>query len=348
MKSIFFLCLVAFTYAVNAQHVLTKAANEPVPGDAYTDIEYDTTVNISRATGTNQTWNFSSCVQTTNNATASFSASTAVPESSLFPGTNLVQSDAAGTYTMYKVTTTPTTQVEMLGFYDIPNASPTTFTNSAILYRWPITSGTTFSDTFSGPIDIGNNTTAPLNGTVITTGSGTGNVILPGGAQINNVLQVKSDFTLKILIAVPPLTFTQTVKETVYQYYHASQKFPLVTQVDNKITIGSILGSTVDVAFVMSVNQKVAVGITEQNFDASFQILPNPARDVIKISFNNTQNEPLSLKLFNALGQEVKQFTFNQGTFVDSLIDIKDLESGWYTVQTKWGNRVANRKLLVY
>ena len=79
MKSIFFLCLVAFTYAVNAQHVLTKAANEPVPGDAYTDIEYDTTVNISRATGTNQTWNFSSCVQTTNNATASFSASTAVP-----------------------------------------------------------------------------------------------------------------------------------------------------------------------------------------------------------------------------------------------------------------------------
>jgi hypothetical protein len=348
MKTFLLLFLFVFSCAVNAQHILTKSANEPLPGDVFTDVEYDTTVNISRATGTNQTWNFSSCVQTTNNATATFSANTAVPESSLFPGTNLVQSDAAGTYTMYKVTTTPTTQVEMLGFYDIPNSSPTTFTNTAIIYRWPITSGTTFSDTFSGPIDIGNNTTAPLNGTVITTGSGTGNLILPGGAQINNVLQVKSDFTLKILIAVPPLTFTQTVKETVYQYYHASQKFPLVTQVDDKITIGSILGSTVDVAFVMSVNQKVAVGITEQNYDATFQILPNPARDAIKITFPNLQNEPLTVKLFNALGQEVKQLYFPNNTFVDSIIDLKDLDAGWYTVQTKWGNRVANRKLLVY
>jgi hypothetical protein len=33
---------------------------------------------------------------------------------------------------------------------------------------------------------------------------------------------------------------------------------------------------------------------------------------------------------------------------VDSIIDLKDLDAGWYTVQTKWGNRVANRKLLVY
>lgn len=348
MKHAFLLLMLTVSFSVNAQLILTKLANEPVPGDSFTDIEYDTTSAISRTTGANQTWNFSSCVQTTNNATATFSASTAIPESSLFPGTNLVQSDAAGTYTMYKITTTPTTQVEMLGFYDVVNASPTTFTNSAIFYRWPISSGTTFSDTFAGPIDIGNNTTAPLNGTVITTGSGTGNLILPGGEQLSNVLQVKSNLTLKIIIAVPPLTFTQTVKETLNQYYHASQKFPLLTQFDDKITLASILGSTVDVAFGMSVNQRVAVGITEQNFDAAFQIVPNPAHDYIKISFSNPQNETLSFKLYNAIGQEVKHVSFAKNAFVNTTIDIRDLNSGWYTVQTTWGDRVANRKLLVY
>ncbi len=349
MKKIYFL-LIGFVWSVSALHaqlILTKAFNEPVPGDVFSEIEYDSTALVPRATGNNQTWNFSSCTQSTLTASASFSASAAVPQASLFPGTNLIQYDAAGTYTMFKVSTTPTTQVEMLGFYDITNSAPSIFTNSAIFYKWPIATGTTYSDTFAGTIDMGNNTTAPLTGTITTLGSGSGNIVLPGGSQLNNVLQVKSDLTLRILFSIPPITFTQTVKETLYQYYHGSQKFPLLTQFDDKITLASILGPTVDVGFGISVNQNVAVGITDQNYNAQFQIVPNPAQDVIQISFNNQHNEPVEIRVFNALGQAVKVESFGKDTRLNTLLDIRDLPPGWYTVQTRWGTQTALRKLLV-
>jgi len=72
---------------------------------------------------------------------------------------------------------------------------------------------------------------------------------------------------------------------------------------------------------------------TETKNEARVSLYPNPAVDLITIEGNKT--ELASIRIFNALGQEITGITyniFNAGEIVR--IDISDLKAGFYTIKT--------------
>jgi hypothetical protein len=71
-----------------------------------------------------------------------------------------------------------------------------------------------------------------------------------------------------------------------------------------------------------------------------FQLWPNPAKDILNISTDNTEAQ---FKITTAEGQVVKQGTINgKGT-----VSVLDLASGLYVVSLKNANVVVTKKLII-
>lgn len=88
-------------------------------------------------------------------------------------------------------------------------------------------------------------------------------------------------------------------------------------------------------------------GVDEVNQDEnSFSLSPNPASDFVKITFGKNTNTRKQIKVSNALGQLVADFSPANGenTFA---INTKTLDKGVYFVSVTDGNQVTVQKLLV-
>ena len=88
-------------------------------------------------------------------------------------------------------------------------------------------------------------------------------------------------------------------------------------------------------------------GVTETNyFRTKIDILPNPMDNSSTLKFDNFSNEPLTLTVFNSLGQKLKQ--------IDNIVanqihlEREGLPSGLYLVQLKGPqNIIAAAKLMM-
>ena len=77
----------------------------------------------------------------------------------------------------------------------------------------------------------------------------------------------------------------------------------------------------------------VIIGIPENNTDA-FQIIPNPAKDKIKIIPNNLSQGELSIKVFSLSGMFIHEYKLRPGFGNSSqTIDISELNAGLYLLQ---------------
>ncbi|MBL7910037.1 MAG: T9SS type A sorting domain-containing protein [Bacteroidia bacterium] len=315
----------------NAQLTLTKAFNEPVLGNTESRKGYDSVGVIPKNTGTNQTWNFQAFTANTNTSLSTYTTPASVAASSAFAGVTIVEDQGAGNYNFWKATAT---NYELLG-----SASSTLTFNysgsSAIAAIWPVNMGYTNTDTYSGTVSgiaSGN-----LTGTINTVGSGTGTLTIPGGTNFTNILQVKTTNTVIVVVTIPPTTLT--VKGIDYAYYHGSQKFPLMTVSYNDQGTG-YTGKT-------WVNQALITGLNDKNFDATFQVFPNPAKDAFNVSLSNSNNDNGSILIYNAVGQVVKTIELGNASLLEKNINITDLSSGIYIVKTTLGNKTSSRRLLV-
>lgn len=340
MKKIytFLLTGLLFTQNTEAQITLLPQYHEPVAGEVMGSREYDSTSAIPKNVGASQTWDFSSLVMTTVTAmTSTFVAPSSIPSNTAFPGATLADNDGQGNHSFFKSATTPTTQFEVLGLES--GGVMFTYTNSMVYMVWPMTYGNSFTDTFSGSM-----TTSTLNasvtGTVTTTGSGFGTMILPGGAVLNDALQLKSTMTINTA-----LTTTATVNTTnnsiQYIYYHGTQKFPILS-VDYEIGTPPNPGSV-----SITVNHLLAVGLNDYNFDASFAIYPNPAKDNFNVKLSNGPGEICTIEIYNATGQLAKNFNLGHTSHIESSIPLTGLSAGIYVVKTSLGTKSSTRKLIV-
>ena len=326
---------VVLALSANAQLSLTKAANEPVIGDITTRHGYDTLAVLPKSTGANQVWDFSALTTNTVVEVSTYTTVASTPSASTFPSATLAEDDGQGAYTYSKATAT---QYELVGIVD-PNLTLNFAANTAIAAIWPVTMGYTNTDTFSGSASSGT-ATGTAAGTITTVASGTGTLIIPGGPIFTNVLQVKMDQHINLSLVFG--LFTATVVSTDYNYYHSSQKFPLLT-----VSYSDIQGALTSNTGVVKVNNSVILGVTDLNFDATFNVFPNPAKNNFNVKLQNASNANCTVDIVNAIGQTVQTNNLGNDSEILNTISISNLTSGIYMIKTTLGDKVSNRKLIV-
>lgn len=345
MKKIYLLLALGFTLTSNAQLVLTKAANEPVSGDVENRTGLDSVGTVPQNTGANQLWNFSAFAQSTVTSSKTYTNAASVATGTNFPGATYAEQQVGGDDVFFKSTSTPTTQLEMMGIAN-SNGAVFNFTNTLISAIWPVSMGSNISDVGSGTVTV-----ASMNGvvdaTVNATGAGTGTINLPGSQNLTNILQIASTSTLTALIGTAPTTISMVSRNKSYSYFHSSVKFPVLTVEYKNETLTSIMGPTNTVSAEIFINNLVLTGLNDKNFEATFQIFPNPAKNYFDLNLSNPSNENGTVLITNAIGQVVRTIELGNDSQLKRQISISDLQPGVYLVRTTLGNKTSTRKLII-
>jgi len=330
------MAVAATAFALHAQPVLNQASTAPVAGEMRIDKFWDSVSVVPRNTGANQTWNFSSFTLSAQSAdTTWYLSPSAAPGNSLFAGSNLV-SLSGSSYEFYK---SGATNYEDMGYYDV--GAIANYTNSGISYVWPVSFGTSSNDSYDGPLT--GTAVGERWGTISVNASGSGTLIMPGGQQYTNVLQVITKIVDTQTTAASP---SLTIKATGYEYYVAGAKAPILTMTD--LTLISANGS-----FFLSgpktstMVNSAPTGIREQSNDLSWAVFPNPANEQISIKLADAGNEACTIRLYNTLGALVKQATAKNSADTNLQINVSDLSPGIYFVNATQGNKTALKKIVI-
>lgn len=332
MKKIYFLIIaLALGLSVIAQPILTKAFNQPVLGDANTKLICDSVGVVPKNTGSNQLWDFSNFILTSNVETSNY-ISTSAGGGASYTGSSFVESYGSTKFFM-KATAT---QYEIVGIEN-PSFSLNINGNTAIQFAWPVAMGYSKTDAFSGSAHA-NNLNGNVTGNIVSTAPGNGTLIIPGGNTFYGVLQVRMRITAtaSFLLGVT----TVNLKAVDYTYYDANHKFPLLT-----VSYADVTGAYTSKAASIRVNDGI-VGINDLNFDASFNIFPNPAKDNFNVSLDNISNANCTVEIINTMGQTIQLHQLGNDIHISNNISISNLTSGVYFVKTTLGDKVSVRKLI--
>lgn len=329
---IVFMVVIVFALHVKAQPTLTKTFNQPLLGDINTKQLYDSTGVVPKSSGANQVWDFSSLVSNSNTEVSNFISTSAAGGPS-YSGANLVESYGSTKFFMK----TGTTQYEIVAIRNT-NFNLNFSNNTAIQYVWPVSFGYYKNDAFSGTV-FANNLNGNVTGNVITSASGSGTLILPDGTSHPNVLQVK--FSLAAQASFLLGLTTVDVKIVNYFYYDMNNKFPLMG-IRYTDASGAYTSKTAEILVNTSL-----VGINDENFETTFNIFPNPAKDKIYVKLSNPKNEYCKIEVLNTTGQVIKIFDYGNATEISENISIVNFSSGLYFVKTSLGDKCSVRKLII-
>lgn len=336
------LVLLVSTFVLQSQ-TLTQSFNEPVIGDVNnyypTDTALFTTGLPTTITGSTSVWNFTNLRAQLPLITENYVSPSTSTTSASYTGCTVLQN--AGTlFTYLKSTTSPTTQTEVLGLSSTTMSLK--FTNSAILTKYPVSYGSTHTDNISGTFVY--SVSGTCSGNITTNADGLGTLNLPNSQSLTNVLRVKSVQTITLSYIIP----IGTLKQTVYNYYHSSQKFPIVSINYTSITL---TGQTSTVTGVVTGHSAYftaqPVGINSQAINESnFSIYPNPALNQFYLQLDNPNAKPVNVEISDLTGQKVKSIAIGTGN-INEAIATNGMTKGLYFVKVTQGTAVSTRKLLI-
>lgn len=350
MKHTFFYFLILVVINLKSQNlVLTQSFNQPIIGDTNFVYSMDTSAFSSGLpmglSGNNVTWNFTNLNAKPNILETAYVSPITVTNSASFTGCNIVEKQG-GLFTFLKSTITPTTQTELMGITS--STLSFNFTNTAIAFKYPMTFGTSISDNFSGTFVFSLNGTC--SGTLTSNADGYGTIQLPNSLTLTNVLRVKSVQTLNLsasLITGLPPSQIGTIKQTYYNYFHASQKFPVLSV--NYTRISLITSQTPTVNALITGNKKsIIVGLTNNFLDESIiNIYPNPSKGVLNIDIKNSASKNNSMVIYDIMGKIIKQLELENSSDIIDTINLKDLNPGIYFLKLKLGEKILSKKIIL-
>jgi hypothetical protein len=336
MKKIYLTLLGGFFLSqAGTGQTLTQSGNQPVAGDMSSFIGYDSTGIVPKTTGAGVVWNFAGFTPNINTLSSTFQSTTGVASATAFAGATLAENQGGGDYNFYK---TVGTQYELLGSSS-SGTGDFVYSNSAIVANFPVAMGYSLTDTYAGTLSGGLSGT--IAGTITTQGVGTGTLITPNGQTFSNVLLVRSKNWVDVTVT-SPFPAALNVVGVDYNFYHSSQKFPLMT-VSYQTSSGFQASSSADIY----VNNAIITGLNDKNFEASFQIFPNPAKDAFNVNLSNNTGENGVIEIYNSVGQLAKTINLGNTSTLQHTISLSDLGSGIYIVKTTIGSKSSSRKLIV-
>ena len=348
MKKIYLLTFSLFALSqVNAQtYTLTQTNSEPVVGDSYGALPLDTnmvTLPMS-ISGTGVTWSILNVIPANTVTVNSYSAAASFSNAANYPGTNLVQTDSSTT-TYFK--TTPN-KLELLGvdagFFDL-NYN----TNTATIANYPMSYGYSATDlSIGGTMNVPQfSLSGPFTGSMVTTVDGSGTLDLNGVTVLSNCLRVKSTQNISFSLTFGALT--GTIDQTMYNYYHSSSKFPVLSVNYSHIVTAGL--QTLDqYQTQVSTLSNIAIGIKENKGQSlSFKAFPNPANTQVNLQFVLTNSDTYTIEILNNLGQIVKALSLSnmQPGLYNETINIADLSAGMYTIKVTGKTIQGTEKLMI-
>jgi hypothetical protein len=322
----------------NAQNLtLTKSGYEPVIGDKKGTYALDTSFYStglpSNITGTAVTWDFSNLIL---NPTVTLNSSDYVAPASTTvtpPAGATIAEDQNGSYNFYKSVSTPSTQYELQSVKF--GTLSLTFTNTAIVARWPISYGYSLTDAIGGSVTF--SLPATFTGSVTTVADGMGTLLMPQSNTFSNVLRVKSVQTIAVNVFI--IGNIANVKQTTYQYYHSSSKFPILTVNNSSTTF-----STSPPAEVTSASGNanfLAIGVKENSLNAfNFNVFPNPASNAVNVELPKGQVAE-SITLINSIGQTLKSKNNS------NVLNVSDIPNGVYYLEVRSGDRSSRKPVVI-
>jgi hypothetical protein len=318
--------------ALDAQPpVLTQTVNEPKPGDIEHYYAMDTsafTVPLPTNAGAGQSWDFTKLKAFSGINTFSYLAASAVPASSAFAGCTMVQYQPLFNNYM-RSATTPTTQTEVLG---IESGSLTvTFTNSAIMIKFPASFGVTYTDTIAGGFKAGAYN-GECDGDIVFSADATGTLHLPNGVKVNDVLRVKSVQSMTFTLFFP----VGSARQIVYSYFSFQERSPVLMVSYQEITLGS---GTPSVTSSIFGSPSVFTDVEERSsFPGDIRVFPVPASDALHIS--SLPAEAAVVRIRDISGRIVVEVPSSATT------DISGLEPGVYFVELPLAGRTLRKRFL--
>lgn len=341
MKKIYLsiLSLMAFG-AANAQMTLTKAANEPVSGNMYMTTGLDTSNALPNGTsGNGVVWNITGVNTNSTTANNTYTNAASIPSASQYAGATLVELSNTDT-TFWKSTTNT---LEVVG---VSTAQfNLNYTDPAVAYQWPVMYSTTSStDAVAGNLSS-QGQSGSFTGTVDNIADGLGTLNFNGSVSLSNVLRVKSvqDISFNLGGFIPG-----TLTQTMYNYYHSSSKFPVLSiqYVHIQVPVASIDQMTSTVML----NNVVVLGVNEKSInDVIFTAYPNPATDAVSLHFVLAKADNYNVEVVNTLGQTVKHTELSnlQPGMHNEQVDLTGLNKGIYFVKVKGTNAEGVQRVVI-
>jgi hypothetical protein len=320
-------------FSAKAQFNMLAAYHEPTLGVTGTTMYDSAGTAMPHQIGANQTWNFSALSTTASASTGSYVLPSTTPNASLFPGATLAaDGGTTGSVAYFK---SSASMFELLGYsFGTLNI---VYSDPWAIYKWPISYSTNnnFTDAYQYSMSSGG-FTMNISAQVSSSVTGHGTLTLPGGLVLNNVMQIHAIDTQTMTNSLTPGTTTAV---SIYkQYYHSSQRYPILSYMYSKSQ------SSPSVTATYEINHLLAVGIAEQEgLCSNSGIFPNPAHGSFRISCDETKGADVRITLTNIIGQVMRNISAD-GV---SEIDISDLPAGVYTVRISSGPKFVVRKLVV-
>ncbi|PBQ31462.1 hypothetical protein CNR22_06690 [Sphingobacteriaceae bacterium] len=326
-----------FSYSLSAQLSLTQSFNEPQPGDIETTYRMDTSAYSgglpNSISGSNVVWNFTNLKGLQPAFSSNYLSAASVTSAASYTNCNLVQ-ESSGVYTYFRSATTPTTQTELIGINTPYFAA--TFTNTGIIAKYPLNFGSNSTDNMSGAFTSTIAGNGNCSGNISTTADGTGTLNLPGNLTLTNVLRVKSVQTITLISNFIPLG---TLKQSVYHYYHGSQKFPVLSISYEAVT--TLISPTPTItSSVMGSTNFFVTGIKETLLESdAIRLYPNPAQTSVTMQ-QRGDLKLIGCKIYNHSGELVLTNTSDQ------TISLAGLAAGLYHAEIHTDKGSVRKKII--
>lgn len=328
MKKIFLALGVAASFNLSAQFTITSSM-APVAGDVEASVKTLTTGLTTPTSGTNQFWNYTGAVidATASPQSSTYTAVSAAPNASLFPGATIASTSDYVNYSMAKYTT---------GIWEnLGDAAPTltdciVYTDPMSYLTFPFSYGSSHNDThaYATPNET-------VTGSSNTIADGTGTLAIPG-FTFTNVLKVAMSFTQTIFDG----SMTTTFKAKMNAFFNASSKFPLMSVMNYTFSVPGFsmtaIEGSINGAFVVT-------NLNEQNQIDNVSLYPNPAAG--QVSLRNGANSACTAEIFNSIGELVATTEIKEVSV--SSVDISALKPGIYFVHLKNKEARAIKKLII-
>ncbi len=317
--------------AASAQVTLTSAVHGWNPGDSYNYTPCDTVGVNPGPSGTGQTWNFSTLNVNGTPATSSYVAPSSTPYAASFP-TSTVANGASGNYYFYQGNAT--------GIFIVGLGTPSyimTYSNTDQLMSFPFAYGNSFSDTHAASYTFASYT-GTRSGSTTVNADGAGTLVLPSGSYATvrlKTIQVDNDSLL---------TTGVNTTSTVYSWFSATQKFPLM-QIQ---FISQTNGMSVTNTKVVYVNSNV-VGVNTISMLTGLELFPNPASDALNVVATLEQASAVTITLVDISGRTVLAQSYDvqpAGEFRTAL-NVADLAPGMYSLLIRAGGSESVQKVSV-
>lgn len=315
----------------HAQPVINSNDVLPVAGEIFKTVNFYDAADPGNS-GANVTWDFSG-IQATEDDTLLLRAVTpqSTGISSAFPGASVAIADPDDYYVFLKA---ENNKLSEMGAGEPGDAMP--FSDNKELLRFPLTLGTTFTDTYNGSggdvlfsIDI--------SGKVTVTADAYGTLITPSGT-FNNVLRITTIDSSTTIFSGFGFTDTTSEATTSYTWYQAGVHWPLFT-----INVyEDDMGTYTDGFFL---HKEQPSGIFDKHRALQLNAFPNPFTEKINLEgFEAASNEKILTQFITLDGRIVKQLELNASTTLQ--VNVADLPAGSYIVSAQQGDKRYVRQLL--